>query len=124
MKIFTGSIIFLISIFSKNILQAQPRPEHNLEFDSLAIRWDEAMPIGNGLIGALVWKKNDRLRLSLDRVDLWDDRPMPLIDKFTFKWVAEKVRVKQYDSVQKMGDEPYKKIQARQRSPERPLNLI
>ena len=86
---------------------AQPRKEHNLLFDSLARRWDEAIPLGNGWLGTLIWQKNNKIRLSLDRVDLWDERPMPEIDKLTYRWVKEKVRLNQYDSVQKRGDEPY-----------------
>lgn len=88
---------------------AQPGPEHNLRFDSLATRWDEAMPLGNGLLGALVWKKDGKLRLSVDRVDLWDDRPMPGIDQFNFNWVVQQVKKGQYDTVQKMGDAPYER---------------
>ena len=103
------SILFL---FTHLVFTAQPKPEHNLKFDSLAKRWDEGMPLGNGWLGALIWQKADKLRMSLDRVDLWDDRPMPEIDKLKFKWVVEKVKLNQYDSVQKMGDEPYEKYPA------------
>ena len=49
--------------------------ENDLVFNDLATTWDEGMPIGNGLIGGLVWQKEDRLRISLDRSDLWDNRP-------------------------------------------------
>lgn len=89
------------------LVAAQPRPYHNLVFNKLATRWDEAMPLGNGWLGALVWQKENRLRISLARADLWDDRPMPKIDQMTFKWVQEKLRLNQYDSVQQMGDAPY-----------------
>ncbi len=99
-------------LISCSTVFAQPKPEHNLQFDSLAKRWDEAMPLGNGWLGALIWQKGDKLRISLDRVDLWDDRPMPEIDKLKFSWVAEKVKLNQYDSVQKIGDEPYEKYAA------------
>ena len=91
---------------------AQPKPQHNLVFDSLAKRWDEGIPLGNGWLGVLIWQKDNKLRMSLDRVDLWDDRPMPEIDKLKFKWVVEKVKMNQYDSVQKIGDEPYEKYPA------------
>lgn len=91
---------------------AQPKPNHNLVFDTLAKRWDEGIPLGNGWLGALIWQKDNKLRMSLDRVDLWDDRPMPEIDKLKFKWVVEKVKLNQYDSVQKIGDEPYEKYPA------------
>jgi alpha-L-fucosidase 2 len=101
-----------IVLINAHSLCAQPKAEHNLVFDSLAKRWDEAIPLGNGWIGALIWQKDDKLRLSLDRVDLWDDRPMAEIDKLTFKWVAEQVKKGQYDTVQKLGDEPYEQFAA------------
>ena len=55
---------------------AQPSPAHDLVFPSLATVWDEAIPLGNATLGALVWEKNGEVRFSLDRSDLWDLRPM------------------------------------------------
>jgi len=50
--------------------------------------WDEAIPLGNGLLGALVWGEDHTLRLSLDRGDLWDERPskrwLQVRDRFTW----------------------------------------
>ncbi|MDE3248352.1 MAG: glycoside hydrolase N-terminal domain-containing protein [Bacteroidota bacterium] len=97
----------LMLLFVAGTMQSQPRAQHNLVFDSLATRWDEAMPMGNGWLGALVWKKDNAIRISLDRIDLWDERPMKDIDKLHFKWVQEKVRLNQYDSVQRLGDASY-----------------
>ena len=94
------------------IIQAQLKPSYNLKFDTLAKSWDEGMPLGNGWIGALIWQKGDQVRLSLDRVDLWDDRPMPLLSKFNFDWVTQQVVKGQYDTVQKLGDIPYDKSAA------------
>ena len=101
----------LLLLVSINIF-AQPKPMHDLVFDTLAKRWDEGIPLGNGWLGALIWEKANKIRMSIDRVDLWDDRPMPEIDKLKFKWVVEKVKMNQYDSVQKIGDEPYEKYPA------------
>jgi len=100
------SILFFCFFYS-NILAAQPKPSDNLRFDSLATRWDEGMPLGNGWLGELIWKKDNKLRISLDRVDLWDDRPMPKIGQLKFKWVVAQVNKGQYDTVHKIGDEPY-----------------
>ncbi|HJS56018.1 MAG TPA: hypothetical protein VJ765_15810 [Chitinophagaceae bacterium] len=104
-------LAFLLLTFSINLF-SQPKPQHNLGFDSLAKRWDEGIPLGNGWLGVLIWQKDGKLRMSLDRVDLWDDRPMPEIDKLKFKWVVEKVKMNQYDSVQTIGDKPYEKYPA------------
>ena len=98
--------IFIIHVCLKSVY-AQPGSENNLVFDSLAARWDEAIPQGNGMLGALVWQKNGRLRLSLDRADLWDERPAIDLSKFNFKWVQQHVANNDYDTVQRIGDDPY-----------------
>jgi alpha-L-fucosidase 2 len=61
------------------------------------------------MVGALVWQKGDHLRLSLDRADLWDMRPMKGIHRkeFSYKWVQEQVAKKDYGIVQQYFDEPY-----------------
>ena len=100
----------LITSFPFAIASAQPKPEHNLQFDHLAKRWDEAMPLGNGMLGALIWQKNDKLRLSLDRADLWDERKALDLSKLNFKWVEQQVLKKDYAPVQRLGDHPYDNI--------------
>jgi alpha-L-fucosidase 2 len=104
MKSLLLSLVFIFVVF---VLSAQPTPQHNLVFDSLAASWDEGIPLGNGWLGALIWEKDDKLRMSLDRVDLWDERPMPEINKLKFNWVVEQVKKNEYDTVQKLGDIPY-----------------
>lgn len=82
---------------------------HNLQFDKLATQWDEAIPLGNGMLGALIWQKGDHLRFSLDRADIWDLRPMKGLHRkeFSYDWVMEQIRKKDYAPVQKYFDEPY-----------------
>ncbi len=88
---------------------ALPAPRHDLVFDRLASTWDEGIPLGNGMIGALVWKKGDSLRLSLDRADLWDLRPVAEFSgpEFRFAWVRGQVLKNDYEPVHRMGDAPY-----------------
>ncbi|HVM87877.1 MAG TPA: hypothetical protein VMT76_06785 [Puia sp.] len=107
-RIIFSAVLFLCIT---NII-AQPKSAYNLSFDSLAKRWDEGLPVGNGWLGALIWQRDTMVRVSLDRVDLWDDRPMPEIDKLKFSWVIAQVRKNRYDTVQKLGDEPYEKYPA------------
>ncbi len=65
--------------------------EPGLSITSLPASWDEAIPLGNGMLGALVWQKEGKLRLSLDRADLWDLRPIEIKDTVIWKysWVIE-----------------------------------
>ena len=57
---------------------------------------DEAIPLGNGLLGGLLWGSESTIRLSLDRGDLWDTRVPEEFNRQDFTWktmqrlVAEK----------------------------------
>jgi len=83
--------------------------DHDLRFDSLAKSWDEAMPMGNGMLGALIWEKDGKLRISLDRADLWDMRPMKGLHRkeFSYVFIQQKVKEKDYGIVQQYFDRPY-----------------
>ena len=93
--------------------------DHNLSFSQLASTWDEAIPLGNGMLGSLVWQKDGNLRFSLDRADLWDLRPMENIDfnKWKFIDVYKYWKNNQYEEVQKAFDEPYDRLPAPSKIP-------
>lgn len=90
-------------------VMAQPKPEHNLLFDKTPTRWENALPLGNGMLGCLIWQKENNLRFALDRADLWDTRPMKGLARpeFSYQWVAEQVKKDNYDLVQEYFDRPY-----------------
>lgn len=46
----------------------------HLKLSAPVSRWDEAVPLGNGLCGVLLWGDGQNVKLSLDRGDLWDER--------------------------------------------------
>lgn len=96
-----------------------------IKFDSLATRWDEAIPLGNGHLGALIWKQEDQLRFSLDRADLWDERPMKGLHRpeFSYRWVQEQVAKNTYENVQKLLDWPYDHEPGPTKIPGASLNL-
>jgi alpha-L-fucosidase 2 len=103
-------VILLCAIIIFQTTSAQVNSKDDLVFDSLPVRWDEAIPLGNGMLGALIWQKGNKLRFSIDRADLWDERPAMDLSKFNFKWVQHQVAKKQYDTVQKLGDDPYETL--------------
>lgn len=67
--------------------------KYAISYEKAVSRWDEALPLGNGKIGCLIYG-NGPLRLSLDRVELWDKRPAPatLEKGFTFKNLVKLVK--------------------------------
>lgn len=103
------ALLFWLLLSTTTPIYAQSLKPYNLSFTKLASRWDEAMPLGNGMLGALVWEKNQKLRLSLDRADLWDERKAMDISRLTFKKVEEQVLQKtNYAEVQKIVEAPYR----------------
>ena len=76
-------------------------------------RWDEAIPLGNGIMGGLLWGSGTSIRLSLDRGDLWDLRPAPGTERPDFnyenmkKWVAEGRKEKLDDFFDSPYNHPY-----------------
>jgi len=93
--------------------------EQNLVFNEFSKVWDEAMPLGNGMVGNLVWQKNGKLRFSLDRADLWDLRPIEHIDftKWKFQDVYEYWKADKYYKVLEEFDLPNNKIPAPSKIP-------
>lgn len=104
---------------------AQVAPKHDLVFDKLPTRWDEAFPLGNGFMGELIWQKADQLRFSLDHAELWDLRPMEGMNKpeFTYQWVQEQIKKNNYKAVQQYGDVPYEREPAPSKIPGAALEI-
>jgi alpha-L-fucosidase 2 len=72
-------------------------------------RWDEAVPLGNGLLGGLLWGRDRLIKLSLDRGDLWDLRPAPAVEKPDFNYAAmkEAVAAGDHKRLVELFDAPY-----------------
>src|SRR5687768_18018930 len=104
MRLFTtrNCVLTLLAVFGIiKHLQAQPSTKHDLHFPQLATVWDEAIPLGNATLGALIWEKEGELRFSLDRSDLWDLRPLKGLQgpEFNYQWVYERVMNNSYQEV-------------------------
>ncbi len=86
-----------------------PPKSCNLEFTKTVTRWDEAIPLGNGLCGALIWGPSNQLRFSLDRGDLWDTTPFPGIRKkeFSYKTMVDLAKEGKEEEIRRIFDTPY-----------------
>lgn len=92
----------------------KPAPETppTLELAAPISRWDEGLPLGNGLFGVLAWGEGNVLRFSLDRGDLWDTRVPETLKRPDWTY-ATMLRLKEAgDHAQhiKLFDEPYDTI--------------
>ena len=101
--------LFVFCLTTEAAVWAVPKPEHRLQYKTPATTWDEAMPLGNGLLGALVWGDGAPLRISLDRTDLWDLRPVPEFhtEDYSYAKMRQWVREGRIDDLHKLYDNPY-----------------
>jgi len=90
-------------------LFGNPLPEHGLQFESPSQTWDEAIPLGNGLLGALLWGDGKPLKISLDRTDLWDLRPVPEFrtKEYSYKNMRQWVKEGRLSDLHRLYDDPY-----------------
>lgn len=79
---------------------------YGLHFDHIPTVWDEGIPLGNGIMGTLIWQKGENLRLALDRADLWDLRPVKEFSRpnYSYKFICDAVEKKDLKPVYEMID--------------------
>lgn len=110
-------ILFLLLLQNTTIVFSQikslpdvPKANTNLVLKAPITTWDEAIPLGNGLLGGLLWGEKNTIRLSLDRGDLWDERTYgekEWWEKRTYAKGAALLAAQQYDSLDGWWNEPY-----------------
>jgi alpha-L-fucosidase 2 len=94
---------------------SQPQPSHDIVYEAIPDTWDQGMPLGNGRLGAMVWKKSERLRFSLDCAELWDLRTIREfdLDEWNYSWVYQRwLQPKEYTLAQQLFDTPYEEYPA------------
>lgn len=88
-----------------------PDASLNLKLTAPITTWDEAVPLGNGLLGGLLWGDGNTLRLSLDRGDLWDERPskhfLEVRDRFNWASMQRMVQESRMDEFNDVFDSNY-----------------
>lgn len=108
-------LLFLITnmncaLAQKNTLPELPNSSDNLVLQAPVNSWDEAIPLGNGLMGGLLWGENNTIRLSLDRGDLWDERTNGEAEwwkKNTYQKGVDFINQKKFDLVNDWWNQPY-----------------
>ena len=104
--------VLLISLFAlalSALAVSPPDASLNLKLRAPIQTWDEAIPLGNGLQGGLLWGETNLLRLSLDRGDLWDLRTPPEIHEpgFTYANLQRLVKERNEKEISRLFDAPY-----------------
>lgn len=81
----------------------------DLDFSTPITRWDEALPLGSGLTGCLIYGDGAPLKFSLDRGDLWDCRPAPevLSPDYTYENLIRLVKAGKQEEILRRYDKFY-----------------
>ncbi len=105
------SIVLLAFLVSNgHAADRLPGPELDLQLQAPIRTWDEALPLGGGLLGGLLWGEDSTLRLSLDRGDLWDERPAEGMqwELFTYENLVKHARAEDMAYVNDVFDRAYR----------------
>ena len=90
----TVAVLLLLGCSIANHLQAA-ESTYGMTLDAPIATWDEAIPLGNGMLGGLLWGTNNTSNLSLDRGDLWDETTPPEILEGTWNFANRTKLVKE-----------------------------
>lgn len=105
--------IFLLSSFlSLNAVSVSPMEiakKHNIAYTQMPKTWDEGLPLGNGSMGALVWGDGSPLIISIDRIDLWDLRPVPEFEReeYNFETMKKWEKEGRFEDLINLYEKPY-----------------
>lgn len=82
----------------------------SLHFNKTITKWDDALPLGNGDIGCLIWNKANKLRFTLDKGGIWDcSDPPENQENFTYDDIKNLVEEKNQKTLQEKYDDCYNK---------------
>ena len=82
--------------------------DRQLKLDAPIKRWDEAIPMGNGKIGGLLYGGEDsKLRISLDRGDLWDEQMEEKPAGFNWRNWCDLLEEKNFAQIDEIFTKPY-----------------
>jgi alpha-L-fucosidase 2 len=101
-------LFFLILFNNATNLWAQPgvnsdklnnqsfNPSTVLWYNTPALKWEDALPVGNGRLGAMVFGKNREERIQLNEETYWSGGPYSTVVKDGYKFLPE-IRKKVFD---------------------------
>ncbi len=83
-KIIAGCLMLSISVFQGNAQQ-----KLKLQYDTPATNWNEALPLGNGRLGAMVFGNPQKEELQLNEETVWAGEPGNNVPKNVYPNIEE-----------------------------------
>ena len=98
---------------------ASPRGEMVLWYRQPATKWLEAMPMGNGLLGAMVFGGDQRERIAVNECTFWSGRPHDYNDPQAIQYfprIRDLVFAGKFQEAEKMADAHFYGVPAAQQA--------
>jgi len=77
----TACLVLILFSFKKSDNKpALFNPTYSLWYDQPAKVWQEALPVGNGRLGAMIFGRVNKERLQLNDITIWSGQPEPTTD--------------------------------------------
>ncbi|HUW61135.1 MAG TPA: glycoside hydrolase N-terminal domain-containing protein, partial [Candidatus Bathyarchaeia archaeon] len=122
------TILLAATLLASSIASAElmKGPASELKLDAPIERWDEAVPLGNGLMGGLMWGGVNVLKVSLDRGDLWDLRRPDIVlqPDWNYATIKRLVAERNQKEISRLFDAPYNDIPYPTKLPVARLELV
>ena len=83
--------------------------DYKISYAENITQWEEALPLGNGEMGCLIWGSPAHLRFSLDRTDIWDKTPAKGTDspEFTYQNMVKLAREGNNEEIRRIFCDTY-----------------
>ena len=103
----TKSILFILMVILSGSLFASTKSESNnlkLWYTKPALKWTEALPIGNGRLGAMIFGGVENDRIQFNEETLWNGGPTDYAHKGAWQYLGP-IRQLLFDGKQKEAEE-------------------
>ncbi len=107
-EIITFTVFYLLSIAA--ISNAQKSQDMVLWYRQPGIQWTQGMPIGNGMIGAMVFGGVSQERIALNETSFWSGRPHNYDDPNAGKYfgqIRDLVFAEKFQEAEKLANEHF-----------------
>ncbi len=83
-----GAAVFFLFVCIQSIAYSQDRvfdPSYTLWYEQPAKEWEEALPVGNGRLGAMIFGKYDEERIQINEETYWSGGPYSTVVEGGYK---------------------------------------
>ncbi len=105
MKTYSKLLLLIVFVLSLFLVSAKEEPNKlKLWYNTAALKWTEALPIGNGSLGAMIFGGVENDRIQFNEETLWTGEPNDYSHKGAFEYLG-KIRQLLFEGKQKEAED-------------------